>query len=322
MWIRRDIESLTLSGPTGLTIGAFDGVHRGHQGLIRWMVAEARQAGMQAVALTFDPLPRLVLGHRKNDALSTLEERLDYMAPLGLDGVIVLPFDRHTAAISATDFVTWLVEKLSLAGLWVGPDFALGHKHEGDIPFLQTMGARLGFTVSQFGESVCRDGLPVRSSRIRHALKTGDLAQANDCLGHPYRLTGVVEHGHQRGRVLGFPTANLRLPAERLLPANGVYVCRVYLHREHFDAIVNVGTRPTFNQYPPTVEAHLLDFSRDIYGERVQLDFLRRLRDELRFASVEALVEQIRADRVDALAWLQADRSFHLESPQISYSPE
>lgn len=279
------------------------------------MVAEAQRGGMQAVALTFDPLPRLVLGHSKNGALSTLEERLDYMVLLGLDGVIVLPFDRQTAAISAADFVMWLVEKLSLAGLWVGPDFALGHNHEGNIPFLEAMGARLGFTVSQFGESVCRDGLPIRSSRIRQALKTGDLALANDCLGHPYRLTGVVEHGHQRGRVLGFPTANLRLPENRLLPANGVYVCRAYLHGEHFDAIVNVGTRPTFNNYPPTVEAHLLDFSGDIYGERVHLDFLHRLRDELRFASVEALTAQIHADRADALAWLQVNEPFHHVSP-------
>ncbi len=314
MWIRRDIEHLVLAGPTGLTIGAFDGVHRGHQALIRWMVAEARQAEMQAVALTFDPLPRLVLGRSKNGALSTLEERLDYMVPLRLDGVVVLPFDRHIAATSATDFVTWLVEKLAMAGLWVGPDFALGHNHEGNIPFLEAMGARLGFTVAQFGESACRDGLPVRSSRIRHALKSGDLAQANDCLGHPYRLTGIVEHGYQRGRVLGFPTANLRLPAERLLPANGIYVCWAYLHGEHFDAIVNVGTRPTFDTYPPTVEAHLLDFARDIYGERMQLDFLHRLREELRFASVEALAEQIRADRADALAWLQENEDSNRES--------
>ncbi len=315
MWVRWVSEPLTLAGRTGLTIGAFDGVHRGHQALIRWMVAGARQAGMQAVALTFEPLPRQVLGHSTNGALSTLEERLDFMSPLGLDGVAVLPFDHQTAAIPATDFVTWLVEKLALAGLWVGPDFALGHNHEGDIPFLEVMGARLGFTVSQFGETVCWDGLPVRSSRIRHALKAGDLAQANDCLGHPYRLSGIVEHGHQRGRVLGFPTANLHIPANRLLPANGVYVCRAYLHAhlhgERFDAIVNVGTRPTFNQYPPTVEAHLLDFSRDIYAEPLQLDFLHRLREEVRFPSAEALAAQIRADQADARAWLQEDEHFH-----------
>jgi riboflavin kinase/FMN adenylyltransferase len=305
MWVRRDIKSSTLTGPTGLTIGAFDGVHRGHQALIRWMTTGARQAGMQAVALTFDPLPRLVLGHGTNGALSTLEERLDYMASLELDGVVVLPFDRQTAAISATDFVTWLVEKLALAGLWVGPDFALGHNHEGNIPFLEAMGARLGFAVYQFGETHCWDGIPVRSSRIRHALKSGDLDQANDCLGHPYRLSGVVECGDQRGRTLGFPTANLRTPEYRLLPANGVYICRAYVHGEPFDAIVNIGTRPTFDHSPPIVEAYLLDFSRDIYGEPLQLDFLHRLRDELRFSSVEALVVQIRRDEADARAWLQ-----------------
>ncbi|MGC9393308.1 MAG: bifunctional riboflavin kinase/FAD synthetase [Anaerolineae bacterium] len=309
MWVRRDIESLTLAGPTGLTIGAFDGVHRGHQALIRWMTTGARQAGMRAVVLTFDPLPRLVLGRSTNGALSTLEERLDYMRPLGLDGVIVYPFDRQTATISAADFVTWLVEKLALAGLWVGPDFVLGHNHEGNIPFLEAMGARLGFAVHQFGETLCWDGRSVRSSRIRHALKAGDLDQANDCLGHPYRLSGVVEHGDQRGRVLGFPTANLRIPKNRLLPENGVYICRASLHDEHFDAIVNVGTRPTFDDYPPTVEAHLLDFSREIYGERIQLDFLHRLREELRFSSVETLAAQIRQDEADARAWLDVPDS-------------
>ena len=304
MWVRQDIESLKLAGPTGLTIGAFDGVHRGHQALIRWMGAGARQAGMQAVVLTFDPLPRLVLGRSTNGALSTLEERLDYMRPLGLDGVVVLPFDRQAAAISATDFVTWLVEKLALAGLWVGPDFALGHNHEGNIPFLEAMGARLGFAVHQFGETLCWDGRSVRSSRIRHALKAADLDQANDCLGHPYRLSGIVEHGYQRGRALGFPTANLRIPENRLLPANGIYICRVHLHGEAFAAIVNVGTRPTFDHSPPTVEAYLLDFSRDIYDEPLQLDFLHRLREELCFSSVGALMEQIRADEADARAWL------------------
>jgi riboflavin kinase / FMN adenylyltransferase len=305
MWIRKDIDALTLAGPTGLTIGAFDGVHRGHQALIRWMVAGAREAGMQAVVLTFEPLPHLVLGHGANGALSTLEERLDYMAPLGMDGVIVFPFNQQTAAISATDFVTWMVEQLALAGLWVGPDFALGHKHEGNIPFLQAMGARLGFTVSQFGETLCWDDLPIRSSRIRYALKAGDLDLANACLGHPYRLSGVVEHGHQRGRVLGFPTANVRVPEYRLLPENGVYICRAHVQGEAFDAIVNVGTRPTFDQSLSTVEAHLLDFSREVYGESLHLDFLHRLRGEVRFASAEALAEQIRMDRANARAWLQ-----------------
>lgn len=305
MWVRRDVEALTLAGPTGLTIGAFDGVHIGHQALIRQMVAESHRAGMQAVVLTFDPLPRQVLGHNHHGVLSTLEERLEFIETLGPDGIVVQPFDRTVALISATDYVTWLVEKLALAGLWVGPDFALGHNHEGNIPFLQAMGARRGFAVHIFAENVHWAGLPVRSSRIRRALKDGDLVQANGCLGRPYRLSGIVAHGDQRGRALGFPTANLQLDDDQLLPANGVYICAAHLHAERFAALVNVGTRPTFDLALRTVEAYLLDFSRDIYGERLHLDFLHRLREELRFPSAEALIEQMRADQTDALAWLK-----------------
>ncbi|MEJ5311305.1 MAG: bifunctional riboflavin kinase/FAD synthetase [Anaerolineae bacterium] len=305
MWVRRDVESLALAGPTGLTIGAFDGVHIGHQALIRRMVTESHNLGLQAVVLTFDPLPRQVLGHNQHGVLSTLEERLEFVEALGPDGIIVQPFDRTVALISATDFVTWLVEKLGLTALWVGPDFALGHNHEGNIPFLQDMGARRGFAVHIFEENVHWGGQPVRSSRIRHALKSGDLVQANGCLGRPYRLSGIVEHGDQRGRLLGFPTANLRINDDQLLPANGVYICAAYLSGERFAAMVNVGTRPTFDLALRTVEAYLLDFSRDIYGERMQLDFLHRLRDELRFASVAALIEQMRADHGNTVMWLR-----------------
>lgn len=318
MWVRRDVESLTLEGRTGLTIGAFDGVHLGHQALIRRMVAESQHAGMQAVVLTFDPLPRQVLGHNKHGVLSTLEERLDFLKVLGPDGVVVQLFDRKTALIPATDFVTWLVEKLALVDLWVGPDFALGHNHEGNIPFLKDMGARCGFAVRVFEETIQWGGHPVRSSRIRHALKGGDLVQANGCLGRPYRLSGIVEHGDQRGRLLGFPTANLQVVGDQLLPANGVYICRVHLHGERFDAIVNVGTRPTFDRHPPIVEAHLLNFSRDIYAESLQLDFLHRLREELRFPSAEALIEQMHADRVHAAAWLHEDEHSNRESRESS----
>ncbi len=304
MWVRRDVESLALAGPTGLTIGAFDGVHIGHQALIRRMVTESHSLGLQAMVLTFDPLPRQVLGHDKHGVLSTLEERLEFLEALGPDGIVVQPFDRAVALISATDFVTWLVEKLGLAALWVGPDFALGHNHEGNIPFLKNMGAGCGFAVHVFEENVHWGSHPVRSSRIRHALKGGDLVQANGCLGRPYRLSGIVEHGDQRGRLLGFPTANLRINDDQLLPANGVYICAAHLHGEHCDAMVNVGTRPTFDHSLRTVEAYLLDFARDIYGEPLQLDFLHRLREELRFPSAETLIEQMRVDRIDTLAWL------------------
>ncbi len=304
MWVRQDVESLVLTGPTGLTIGAFDGVHLGHQALIRRMATEAHGMGLQAVVLTFDPLPRQVLGPPKYGVLSTLEERLECLAALDVDGIIVHPFDRQVALVPAAAFVTWLVEKLALTDLWVGPDFALGHNHEGDIPFLKAFGARRGFAVHVFETLVQWNGYPVRSSRIRRALLAGDLAQANSCLGRPYRLTGIVAHGDQRGRQLGFPTANLRVNDEQLLPANGVYVGWAQVRGMRFDAVVNVGVRPTFAQHTPLVEAHLLDFSGDIYGERLRLDFLHRLRDELRFPSAEALIEQMHTDRDNARTWL------------------
>ena len=307
MWVKQRFEQLTLEGRTGLTIGAFDGVHLGHQALIRAMVAGARVASLEAVVLTFDPLPRQVFGHGKSELLSTLEERIALMEPLGVDGVIVIPFDRDVAATPAAKFVAWLADTLALRGLWVGPDFTLGRDQEGDIPFLVAMGAQRGFGVHIFDETVRWEGRPVRSSRIRRAVKAGDLRQANGCLERPYSLAGVVEHGEKRGRQLGFPTANLEVPEERLLPANGVYVCRAHLRSGSFFDITNVGTRPTFNHHPPNVEAHLLDFSGDIYGEPLRLDFLHRLRPELRFPSAEALIEQMRMDEVNARVFLSAD---------------
>lgn len=307
MWVKRLSDELMLEAESGLTIGAFDGVHLGHQALIRWMATEAHRGGMQAVVLTFDPLPRQVLRRGENGLLSTLEERIALMEPLAVDGVVVLPFDRKTAATPAADFVTLLVKRLALRGLWVGPDFALGRHQEGNIPFLKKIGTHYGFTVHVFNTNVLWEGRPVRSSRIRRAVKAGEMREANGCLGRPYRLTGIVEHGEQRGRRLGFPTANLELPEERLLPANGVYVCRAYLQRGSFDAVTNVGTRPTFDHHPPDVEAYLLDFSADIYGERLRLDFLHRLRAELRFPSAETLIAQIRRDEAAARAFLAAD---------------
>ena len=307
MWIKRVDNKLTLTRDSGLTIGAFDGVHLGHQALIRRMVTGAHRGGMQAVVLTFDPLPRRVLGRGENGLLSTLDERMALLEPLGVDGVVVLPFDRETAATPAADFVALLVTRLALRGLWVGPDFALGHQQEGDVPFLRTMGTQYGFALHVFEENVVWEGLPVRSSRIRRAVRAGDMRQANGCLGRPYRLAGVVVHGEQRGRRLGFPTANLALPAERLLPANGVYVCRAHLPSGSFAAITNVGTRPTFDHHPADVETHLLDFSADIYGELLRVDFLHRLRAERRFPSAAALVAQIRRDEIAARAFLSAD---------------
>ncbi len=307
MWVSKNFRDLDDAAhtPTGITIGAFDGVHLGHQALIHWLVTEAHRQNLQAVVLTFDPLPRQVFEGLTDGLLSTFEERLALFATLGVDGVVVLPFDHELAHTSATDFLGRLNDHLCLEGFWVGPDFALGRGRQGDVAFLHDVGAALGFQVHVFQHTVLCQGAPVRSSRVRQSLKLGDVTAAWDCLGRPYRLAGSVRHGDGRGRTLGFPTANVAFPIGRLLPANGVYVCRAHLPQGSFDAVTNVGMRPTFQSTALQVEAHLLDFSADIYGVPIQLDFLHNLRREMSFSSSTELVAQMHNDVAVARLWLQ-----------------
>ncbi len=288
----------------GLTIGAFDGVHLGHRALIRWMAREARRAGLYAVVLTFDPLPAQLLSDGDRQVLSSPAERVRLIASLGVDAIIMVPFDEDVMTIPATTFVTRLVTHLSMQGLWVGPDFALGRDREGDVPFLREVGTRWGFEVQVFDEVIRWAGQPVRSSRIRRALEKGHLEEANGCLGRPYRLSGIVGPGDRRGRELGFPTANLKVPSAQLLPAVGVYICRAYLPEGVFDAVTNVGTRPTFAQHVKTIEAHLLGFDANVYGEPMQLAFLHRLRSEMKFDSPEDLATQLHKDVEQTRTWL------------------
>ena len=309
MWIEHDITHLKLERRSGITIGAFDGVHRGHRELIRQMVIGAKHRGMQSIVLTFDPLPGQVLAPDQYRLLSTLSERIACIGNLGVEGLVIVPFDAQFMETPASDFVSMLVDHLALGGLWVGPDFRLGKGREGDGGFLEQAGARAGFEVSVLQDTVHWNGKPVRSSRIRDALIAGDLETAVGCLGRPYCLSGTVGHGERRGRDLGYPTANLEVPEERLLPANGVYICRAHLGATSYHAIANVGTRPTFNHHPPNVEAHLLDFSGDIYGHAMRLDFLRRLRPELKFPSAEALIQQMRLDEAETRRWWQESGS-------------
>jgi len=328
--------------PSCLTIGYFDGVHRGHRYLIGNASTSARRQGLRAVLLTFYPHPSVVLRGSEPFYLSTREEKLALLAELDLDLIVIQPFTPGLARTRARQFVDRLVEQIGVSELWVGPDFALGYRREGDIPFLRQMGGQRGFAVNVVNR-LKLDGIPITSSRIRQALREGDVTLAARCLGRPYCLHGPVTIGAQRGRTLGFPTANVEVPAERAVPANGVYAVWARLRTEpaagselvtpHFDepsaqdlgrapasvqphaqdpgserhrAVVNIGTRPTFDNGPRTVEAHLLDFDRDIYGERLTLDFVTRLRPEQRFNGVEELVAQIGRDVEQARQLLHA----------------
>jgi riboflavin kinase/FMN adenylyltransferase len=281
-----------------LTIGSFDGVHRGHQAIIGKLVENAHSAGFPVVVLTFFPHPNVVLrGQQEPFYLTSPEERAALLGDLGVDVVITHPFTQELAKLSAQEFLALVVRHIYPRHIMVGYDFALGRGREGNVSRLGQLGADFGYTLDVI-QPIQMEGEIVSSSQIRAALADGDLNKAQKLLGRRYQVSGEVVHGDGRGRLLGIPTANLDVWQWRVLPKVGVYVCQAHIEGTIWGAVTNVGVRPTFENQPtlPQIETHVLDLDRDLYGQRFQLDFVERLRNEQRFQSVEALVTQIKQD--------------------------
>jgi len=288
-----------------VTVGNFDGVHRGHQALVAVAVARARETGGLSVALTFDPHPaRLLQPDRAPAALTTLAQKEELLAGLGIDRVAVLPFDAVVAALSPEAFARGVLrEALGARDVVVGESFRFGHRREGDARGLVELGAGLGFSVHAL-PVVLEQGSPVSSSRVRDELGRGSVGAARALLGREHFVDGCVVHGDGRGRAIGIPTANLE-PDNEVLPAPGVYAGRCRLPGgEVRTAVVNLGHRPTFGGGQLALEAHLVGFEGDLYGARVRLSFHERLRDEQRFPGKDALVGQVREDVARACALL------------------
>jgi riboflavin kinase/FMN adenylyltransferase len=291
-----DLAKVGLRRETILTIGAFDGVHRGHQALIAPVVTRARATGRLSGVITFHPHPAVVLApHRAPPYLTTPGEKVALLERLGVDLVVLLTFDEEMATTPARDFVETVSWRLRMQELWVGADFALGRNRQGDVETLRQLGRELGYDVHVV-EPLVLDGQVVSSSRIRRLLLEGEGADAARLLGRYPRLSGEVVEGVRRGHTLGFPTANLEVRPERAVPANGVYAVYALLGSERYPAVANVGVRPTFDNGQRTVETYILDFEGDIYGCDLVVEFVARLRTERRFESVEDLIEQIGKD--------------------------
>ena len=292
----RFLEEVSLQN-SWLTVGVFDGVHRGHQEIINRLTAGAHTAGAPAVVLTFDPHPASVLGDRDIKGLTTPDERAELIGDLGVDVVITERFTRELSSVTAQDFMRRLASRLGLRRLLIGYDFALGKGREGNAARLTEIGSELDYAV-EVVPAVSDESGVVSSTEIRKLVSTGNVAEAARLMGRPYRLRGPVIHGDGRGKRINVPTANIGYPREKVIPANGIYACWAYVSGRKHRAAVNIGINPTFTPDKQTanVEAHLLDFAGDIYNQEVHLDFAARLRDELRFDSVEALVEQIWRD--------------------------
>ncbi|MGQ9682816.1 MAG: bifunctional riboflavin kinase/FAD synthetase [Anaerolineae bacterium] len=291
-----DLDHANIPQPTIVTIGAFDGLHIGHQALVRDLVAHAKATLSLSALITFHPHPRAVLRPWLSPkVLTTPGDKAALLAQMGLDVLVLLRFSHRMAAMPADEFVRLVQERLHMCELWVGRGFALGRGREGDLAALQRMGREMGFQV-RVVEPVCLDGRPVSSTWVRELLAAGQVAEARRLLGRPYSLAGEVVQGQQRGRCLGYPTANLAVRPERAVPPDGVYAVYAWLGDERWPAVANVGVRPSFDMRTRTIEVHLIDYQGDLYGRDLVVEFVERLRAERRFDEVCDLVRQIALD--------------------------
>jgi riboflavin kinase/FMN adenylyltransferase len=304
----QDYAALALP-PSHVSMGSFDGVHLGHARLIESMVGSARAEAAPAVVVTFFPHPSVVLrGRQPALYITTAEEKADLLHRHGVDHVIALHFDQDLAAVTASDFLQRMLIDLRMRHLFIGEDFALGHGREGNRHFLEQHGRVEGFQVHVVSPLLI-DGEVVSSTRVREALRSGDVARARRYLGRPFVIPGKVMRGAGRGRRLGIPTANLDVWEERAYPGGGVYACWAEVAGKRWQAVTNIGFRPTFEEVTPKpiIEAHLLDFEGDVYEQEMRLVFIERLRDERRFTGPDALREQIARDISRARARLAAE---------------
>lgn len=295
-------------GPSVVTIGVFDGVHRGHQALMRKVIEEARARDATPVVVTFDRHPLAVIRPgAEPPLLTTMPQRARVMEQVGIRALVVLHFDDGLRHMEPEDFVRRvLVEPLGCVHAVVGANFRFGHHQHGTIEVLADLGKRFAFDVTIFALQMGAEEA-VSSSVIRRSLADGDVERVAEDLARPFRLEGYVEHGAGRGKDLGIPTANLRTPSGMLLPKLGVYAGWMLWKGDRYPVVMNVGVNPTFgDRATPIVEVHVLDFDRDLYGEVVEIEFTHRLRDELRFPDVPSLVTQMRADVAQARALLGA----------------
>ncbi|WP_067145004.1 bifunctional riboflavin kinase/FAD synthetase [Pseudotamlana agarivorans] len=302
----KNIETYHSVEPAVVTIGTFDGVHIGHQKIIKRLITTGKQEGLKSVILTFFPHPRMVLQKDANIKLiNTIEERHDILDALGLDYLIIKNFTKEFSRISAEDFVKdILVDKINAKKVIIGYDHRFGRNRNADINDLKAYGKTYGFEVEEISAQDIND-VSVSSTKIRKALEEGDIIKANAYLGYPFMLSGEVTKGKGLGKQLSFPTANLKLTADyKIIPKQGSYIVRSSINGKTVFGMMNIGTNPTVNGKKQSVEVHFFDFDMNLYGETIKIEFLHRLRDEEKFDSVEALTQQLIIDRKTALEYI------------------
>ncbi len=310
MQILDNLENVDFNRETILTIGSFDGVHRGHQFLIRGLRERAKQTYRCCGVITFYPHPRAVLDPTNNiKYLTTPGEKMVLLDKLEMDLLAILPFTPLLKEMPARDFIYKLYKKLHMRELWVGADFTVGRGRSGNVHSLRVMARLMGFYLRVI-EPVHNGTEVISSTKIRQLLAQGEIAAAARLLGRPYSIAGEVVYGEQRGRTLGFPTANLEVRAERVTPPDGVYAVYCRVGEDMYSGVANIGLRPTFTygqDVTRTIEAHLLDFSGNLYHTDLEVQFVRHLRAERRFSSKDELSAQIKLDIARARELLRSE---------------
>ena len=305
MQIHYNLDNFRAVGPV-VTIGTFDGVHLGHREVISELKRISKLSGGESVIFTFDPHPRIVISPEEDSLrlLSTIDEKIDLIGKLGIDHLVIYPFDKEFSRLSYEDFVRGiLVTKMKISSLVVGYDHRFGQGRKGDFSSLELLSRSLNFNVEQLSEFLI-DNQVVSSTKIRSSLEAGDILKANHYLGYPYSISGRVIAGKQLGRKLGFPTANIEaFDHHKLIPGDGVYAVVVNTKGKQYNGMLNIGIRPTVNLNADhkSIEVHIFDFDADIYNSEVTLFFMDKIRDEQKFENIDLLQEQLFKDRITAL---------------------
>ena len=302
MKVFRDLSEFEVQGGVVVTTGTFDGVHLGHEKVLKSLTKSANENGLQSLILTFNPHPRIVLQQNTDlKLLSTLDEKIDLLAEHGVDNLLILPFTKAFSRTSSLEFVREiLVNALGTKKLILGYDHHFGRNREGSFEHLVEFGPLYGFNVEEIPAKDVNE-VNVSSTKIRAALESGDVKKANLLLGHNYSLRGTVVKGRQVGVEIGFPTANIEVGNDyKLIPKVGVYLVKVLVENEKFSGMLNIGYRPTFEgQKGKTVEVNIFDFQQDIYGQEIEVHFLKRIRDERMFENTDELIQQLKRDEVN-----------------------
>ena len=308
MQVIQDLRQYQKTGTVVATNGTFDGVHLGHQIILKRLIELAKEVGGESVVLTFWPHPRFVLqSDQRLKLLSTFEERCALLARNGIDKIVRIPFTREFSNFSSNDFIQKiLVDKVGVDCLVIGYDHRFGKNREGSFEYLVQNSDRYGFEIEEIPKHTV-DDISVSSTKIRQALWDGDVIKANNCLGHRFSIQGSVVRGKMLGRELGFPTANINIPElYKLIPRDGVYAVLVEVEGDWCKGMLNIGFRPTVGGTRKTIEVNLFDFSQDIYGRQVTIFFVDRIRDERKFESIEELSIQLGKDQDRALTCLSS----------------